>query len=107
VIDESDYLLTSRRILLLDKVEIEEKEPKNFLLKQKTEDIYKKLSISIMRFPKKERFYIREKLERILLDILEDIYIFAYEPLMRKSKSKSIFQKILVFRDFFRLAYDM
>jgi hypothetical protein len=106
-VDLSDYLLTYDRILTLDKFEIEEKEQKNFLLKQKMENIYKKVIIAIMQFPKKERFYLREKLERWLLDILEDVYIFAYEQEKRKIKSKEIFSKLLILRDFFRLAYNI
>lgn len=106
-VDISDYMIAFKRILTLDKLDIEDEKQKNFLLKQKLEDIYKKMSFFIMKFPKKERFYLREKIEKQMIDILHDTYIFAYEPKSRKDKSKDIFQKLLILRDFFRLAYNI
>lgn len=106
-IDTEAYNLAYRRILLLDKAEVEEKGQKNFLLKQKLESVYHKMLISIMKFPKKERFYIRGKLEKAMLDVLHDVYTFAYEPQLRAQKIGDIMSGLLVFREFLRLAYSI
>ena len=93
--------------MLLDKAEVEEKGQKNFLLKQKLEVVYTKMIVSIMKFPKKERFYIRGKLEKSMLDVLQNVYIFAYEPHLRAQKIGEIMAGLLVFREFLRLAYGI
>ena len=56
--------------------------------------------------PKKERFYFREKAERLMLQILEDTYRYSYHPSVRKETAVRLSVNVLVFREFFRLAFD-
>lgn len=56
--------------------------------------------------PKKERFYFREKAERLMLDILEDVYRYSYHPPTRHETAVRMSLDVLIFRDFLRLAFD-
>lgn len=56
--------------------------------------------------PKKERFYFREKSERLMLDILEDVYRYAYDTQSRPETATRLSINVLVFREFLRLAFD-
>ncbi len=42
-----------------------------------------------------------------MLDILDDVYVFAYEPHLRAQKIGKIMSGLLIFREFLRLAYSI
>ena len=64
-IDLEDYKFTKERILWLKKIWIEDKNEKIFLLKDKLENIYIILLDLLMKLPKKERYFLREKINKI------------------------------------------
>lgn len=102
-----DYKLTKDRILWLNKVWIETKNEKNFLLKDKLEDIYIIISSLLMKLPKKERYYFREKVEKIFMNLFEDVYKYMYNLWDRSILIENIFSKTLILREFFRLLYKI
>ncbi len=104
-IDIEDYNFTKQRILWLSKLGIEEKNEKNFLLKDKLEDIFILLISILMRLPKKERFYLRGKIETLFLEILEKVYEYMYNLSERKILIKFIFWQIMIVREFCRFLY--
>lgn len=104
-IDLEDYRFTKERILWLANLWIEEKNEKNFLLKDKLEEIFILLISILMRIPKKERYYIRWKIENLFLDVLEKVYMYMYNLWDRKDLIKSIFSNIMVIREFCRFLY--
>ena len=67
-INLEDFLLTKQRILSMNKLDLEDKNEKNFLLQTKIEELYILLSELLIKLPKKERFYFRDKIEKIFLD---------------------------------------
>jgi len=106
-INLEDYNFTKQRILWLAKLDIEEKNEKNFLLKDKLEDIYIILLSLLMKIPKKERYFLREKIEKLFLDLFEYIYKYMYNLEDRKNLVKIIFWKIMVLREFVRFLYKL
>jgi hypothetical protein len=48
------------------------------LLKDKVEDVYIIFLDLLLKLPKKERYFLREKIERLFLDILEKLYFYMY-----------------------------
>ncbi len=81
--DIEDYLLTSTRILEKDITRKEEK-TKNFLLKDKLEELFCLLQEILLRLPKKERYFLREKIERNFLELLEKVYQYMYQRELRE-----------------------
>jgi hypothetical protein len=104
-INLEDYKFTKDRILQLTKLWIEEKNEKNFLLKDKLEDIFVLIVSILMRLPKKERYYLRSKIETLFLDILEKIYKYMYNLSDRRDLIKSIFWEVMIIREFCRFLY--
>ncbi|MDD5770415.1 MAG: hypothetical protein PHE25_05595 [Candidatus Gracilibacteria bacterium] len=84
-INLEDFLLTKDRILGLKKFDLEDKNEKNFLLQIKIEELYLLMSQLFIKLPKKERFYFRDKIERIFLDTLEILYKYKYNLDDRKN----------------------
>lgn len=105
--DLEDYNLTKQRILWLNKIWLELKNEKNFLLKEKTEEIYIIIMQILLKLPKKERYFFREKIERLFLDLFEEIYIYMYDLDDRKIIIKNIFNKVLILREFHRFLYKI
>lgn len=106
-INVEDYKLTKDRILGLNKIWLEEKKWNDFLLKNKVEEVYVLLSTWLMKMPRKERYYFRDKIERLYMDLLEDIYKYMYNIWSRKEVMENVFNKVLVIREFSRLLYTM
>ena len=79
---------------------------RDFQLKTVLERAYRDFQGAAVRMPKKERFYFREKSERLMLDILEDAYRYAYDPRSRTETAAKLSVSVLVFREFLRLAFD-
>lgn len=105
--DLEDYNLTKERILWLNKVWFEEKNEKNFLLKDKLEDIYIIVIDLLLRLPKKQRYFFREKLERLFFDLFENVYKYMYNIWDRKDLIEKIFSSCMVLREFFRFLYKI
>jgi len=106
-LDLEDYNLTKARILWLNKIWIEDKNEKSFLLKDKIEDIYIIISGLLMKLPKKERYYFREKVEKVFMDLFEDIYKYMYNLSNRSLLIENIFSKSIILREYFRFLYKM
>jgi len=106
-IDLEDYKFTKERILWLKKIWIEDKNEQNFLLKDKLENIYSVLLDLLMKLPKKERYFLREKIEKIFLDLFEIIYEYMYNLWDRIILIEEIFKKIMILREFTRFLYKM
>lgn len=106
-IDLEDYKFTKERILWLNKIWVEDKNERNFLLKDKLENIYIILLYLLMKLPKKERYFLREKIEKIFLDLFENTYEYMYNLWDRKILIKEIFNKIMILREFTRFLYKM
>lgn len=104
-INIEDYNFTKDRILQLSKLWIEEKNEKNFLLKDKLEEVFILIVSILMRLPKKERYYLRSKIETLFLDILEKVYRYMYNLSERKELIKSIFSEVMIVREFCRFLY--
>jgi len=94
-IDIEDYNFTKNRILNLWKFGLEEKYTQNFLLKDKLEENYIITLDLLLKLPKKERYFFREKIERLFLDLFEQIYIYMYDLWDREKTIKLIFNKTM------------
>ncbi len=105
-INLEDFLLTKERILGLNKIWLEDKNEKNFLLQIKIEELYMILSELLIKLPKKQRYFFREKLEKIFLDNLELIYKYKYDLDDRKILIQKIFSYSLILREFCRMLYN-
>lgn len=79
---------------------------KDFQLKGILEKAYRDFQAAAVRMPKKERYYFREKSERLMLAILEDVYRYSFDPPSRHDTSVRLSVNVLVFREFLRLAFD-
>lgn len=99
--DIEDYLLTSTRILEKNITKKDEK-IKNFLLKDKLEELFHLLQEILLRLPKKERYFLREKIERNFLELLEKVYQYMYQKELREQLSQKFMWEILVLREFTR-----
>ena len=77
------------------------------MLKNKVEEVYTLLSTWLMKMPRKERYYFRDKIERLYMDLLEDIYKYMYNIWNRKEVMENVFNKVLVIREFLILLYTM
>jgi len=106
-IDMEDYLLLKNRILKLNKLWIEEKNQKNFILKDRLEEVYILLSQQMIKMPKKERYYFRDKIEKLFMDLLQFVYEFMYNLENRKLLIKQIFNKVMILREFTRFLYKI
>lgn len=104
-INIEDYELTKKRILWLALLWLEEKNTKNFLLKDKLEELYVLLSHRLIKMPRKERYFFREKIERVYIDMLQDVYKYMYNVWDRTNLIKNIFDDILILREFTRFLY--
>ncbi len=106
-INIEDYKLTKDRILWLNKFSLEEKSISNFLLEQKLQDLYI-LSLSLLlRLQKKERYFFREKIERLFLDTFELVFTYKYNLWDRNYIISKIFNNILLLKDFFKILYNI
>lgn len=103
-IDLLDYESTKKRVLQLFEIWIELNEQKNFLLEQKTEDLYYICLNFLVKIPFKSRYFIRQKIEDIFLLVLEKIYKYKYNLFDRKLLIISIFDNIIILKEFFRLS---
>lgn len=102
--DIEDFLLTSKRILGKEK-SIKTQKNQNFLLKDKLEELFSILQEILLRLPKKERYFLREKIERNFLNLLEKIYQYMYQKELRDELSQKFMGEILVLREFTRFLY--
>lgn len=100
-IDEWDYQSAYKRILQKTTLIKTPGVKKDFLLKKKVEWIYKDFLFHIVKACKKERFFIREKVEKVFLNILEKIYDFMYNLDERDITIRYIFNKLLILKEFF------
>jgi len=106
-INLQEYELTRQRILWLGRIWLEEKQQRNFLLKDKIEEMYLIVSQRLIKMPKIERRYFREKIERIMIDVLWDVYEYMYFPTKRRESIKRIQESIFVVREYTRFLYSM
>lgn len=106
-VDLEDFELTKQRVLWLKKLDLEDKNEKNFLLQNKIEDLYIILSKLLIKLPKKERFYFRDKLEKIFLDTLELVYRYKYNLWDRSSLIELIFSNSIILREYCRMLYNL
>ena len=106
-VDLEDYNFTKDRILWLNKIWFEDKNIKNFLLKDKLEGIYLIMLDLLLKLPKKERYFFREKIERLFLDLFEQVYSYMYNLWDRGLLIKEIFNKVLILREFTRFLYKL
>lgn len=106
-IDLEDYNFTKNRLLWLNKIWLEDKNEHNFLLKDKLEDIYMILLELLLKLPKKERYFFREKIEKQFLDLFEQVYIYMYNLWDRKIIIKNIFNITMILREFTRFLYKL
>lgn len=106
-INIEDYKLTKDRILWLNKFSLEEKNISNFLLEQKLQDLYILSSSLLLRLQKKERYFFREKIERLFLDTFELVFTYKYNLWDRNYLISNIFNNILLLKDFFKILYNI
>jgi hypothetical protein len=106
-INLEDYQLTKERILWLSSLNLEEKQQKNFLLKDKIEEMYLIISQRLIKMPKIERRYFREKIEKMMMNMLALIYEFMYSTQTRKESIDQIMQQSLIVREFTRFLYKL
>lgn len=106
-IDLEDYELTKSRILWLFKFWLEEKKEQNFLLKDKIEELYMIVSQWLIKMPKIERRYFREKIEKLFMDLLVSVYQFMYIKSLRKALINDIINFCLVIREMTRFLYKI
>ena len=97
-INIEDYKLTKDRILWLNKFSLEEKSISNFLLEQKLQDLYILSSSLLLRLQKKERYFFREKKERLFLDTFELVFTYKYNLWDRNYLISNIFNNILLIK---------
>jgi hypothetical protein len=101
------YVLVRERILRLGTVGIEDHETKRFLLKERVEELFILTNSFLMKIPKKERYFLREKVERSMIGILDSVYRYMYAIFERYALTDSIFSEMLVLREFIRLVRHM
>jgi hypothetical protein len=106
-VDAEAYSLVRARILRLGSVGLEDRETKKFLLKERAEELFLITNGFLMKIPKKERYFLREKIERSMIGILDSIYRYSYLVSERPRLAESVFAEILVFREFVRLVRHM
>lgn len=106
-INIEDYKLTKDRILWLNIMSLETKNTPNFLLEQKLHDLYLISSDLLLRLPKKERYFFREKIERLFLDTFEIVFKYKYNLWDRNEFISNIFNNILLLKEFFKMLYNM
>ncbi len=102
-----DYELTKKRILWLASIWLEEKTVQNFLLKEKLEQIYILLSMRMIKMPRKERYYFRDKIEIVFMDMMEQVYRYMYNLWNRKTIIELIFEKVIIIREFTRFLHKI
>ena len=106
-IDIEAYSLVKQRILRLWTVGIEDRETKRFLLKERFEELFAIVNGFLMKISKKERYFLREKIETKMLEILENIYQYMYNPSSRIVLSEKLFSDLLILREFLRFTRRM
>jgi len=106
-IDIEDYKLTKERILWLNKLWFETKNIPNFLLEQKLQKLYILSLDLLLRLPKKERYFFREKIERLFLDTFEIVFKYKYNLWERTIFITEIFNNTLLLKEFFRMFYNI
>ena len=99
--DIEDYLLTCSRILEGQR-DMKQEKTHNFLLKDKCEELFQLLQEILLRLPKKERYFIREKIERNFLELLETVYRYMYEKHKRPILAWELMSQTLVLREYTR-----
>lgn len=105
-INIEDYNLTKERILWLNKLSLEEKSISNFLLEQKLQDLYILSLDLLLRLPKKQRYFFREKIERLFFDTFEIVFKYKYNLWERNIFITEIFNNTLLLKEFFRMFYN-
>lgn len=105
-INIEDYKLTKERILWLNKLSLEEKSVPNFLLEQKLQDVYILSLDLLLRLPKKQRYFFREKIERLFFDTFELVFKYKYNLWERNIFITEIFNNTLLLKEFFRMFYN-
>lgn len=103
--DYEDYKTTSERILEPKLFAQAAPKTRNFLLKDKLEDIFILLQGLLLRLPRKERYFIREKIERNFLDLLEKVYRYMYDKQAREILASELMYDVMVVREFTRFLY--
>lgn len=106
-INIEDYNLTKERILWLNKLSLEEKSIPNFLLEQKLQDLYILSLDLLLRLPKKQRYFFREKIERLFFDTFEIVFKYKYNLWERNIFITEIFNNTLLLKEFFRMFYNI
>lgn len=105
LLHQEDYNLTRERVLQLKEFNLEEKNIKNFLLKDKYEKLYFDIIDWSLRLPKKDRYFIREHIEKKFLFALDWVYSYMYNLWERKELIQNIFSQTLLIREFLRFFY--
>jgi hypothetical protein len=86
---------------------LEEKQQKNFLLKDKIEEMYMIVSQRLIAMPKIERRYFREKIEKLFMEMLTEVYEFMYIPEERGKHISEIIKHCMIIREMTRFLYKM
>jgi len=86
---------------------LEEKTQSNFLLKDKIEELYITISQWLIKMPKIERRYFREKIEKMFMDLLSSVYEFMYFPSKRVSSIENIIQLSMIIREMTRFLHKL
>jgi len=68
-------------------IQVKTQKTQNFLLKDKLEELFCMLQEILLRLPKKERYFLREKIERNFLTLLEKVYQYMYQRELRDKLS--------------------
>ena len=95
------------RILRLGSLGLEDRETKRFLLKERVEELFIITNSFLMKIPKKERYFLREKIEHSLIEILDSTYRYMYLVPERPALSNALFSQMLIVREFIRLIRNM
>ena len=61
----------------------------------------------LMKLPKKERYYFREKVEKIFMNLFEDIYKYMFNLWDRSILIENIFSASIILREYFRFLYKI
>gem|GEM_PF-2532627 len=76
-------------------------------MKDRLEEVYILLSQQMIKMPKKERYYFRDKIEKLFMELLQFVYEFMYNLENRKLLIKQIFNKVMILREFTRFLYKI
>ncbi|MEI7563025.1 MAG: hypothetical protein WCJ39_05035 [bacterium] len=69
--------------------------------------MYITISQWLIKMPKIERRYFREKIEKMFMDLLSSVYEFMYFPSKRVSSIENIIQLSMIIREMTRFLHKL